>query len=646
MQITTNQLGFVTIDGLLAYGEQLARRSSREAVELPGAPGPSSTRSAQAHAAQEQIVAFVQAAQRGFPDAESYRSARRMLIDRACSGDELVFFAAWNSLVAEGRLQPLLRAPIGSVLKPTNRRPVAIVPRSQLTPQLAEGRIVLDLGDDRFWLLPRDLAGRTVLFTMRHGISRVESKTHRVGRRLANQLDQERGVPRADAVGTALARMVGVVGQQLDFLHLSNYLDPHTFLHFISHSPNTRQLYERVASALVSGRSSEPAYESALESSDFGWVTGVEKTVEAEEAAKAFGVDVPTAKRLIKDPLYCYPGGNSFFDLYVDVIDGLHEMGEAHLGKVACLYTHSSTLRALMIYLDPRPFHEAFTEFSDYKESQDNVVLLTFENGRLSGYSTAVGLSERERAARDTWVTVERTRKDRVTLKPRQIKRIVALVSGGDFAGAGAALKELRVAGNRAGLDVHFVRHGFLGLANNWIETVTEDDTRGMSSHASSPIGSSRFEDFKDEPVQQAAMRHLEPYLQDGALVVLGGDGSLRGARAIYEGFGVQVVGIPGTIDNNIEGTTSLGYHSAIALANQSIESLKATSAAMGTVFFVEVMGAGSGHLALACAYQARAEGIAGQRASGSRCVYRRRDPRDAEADIGRAEQEPFIRGG
>ena len=120
---------------------------------------------------------------------------------------------------------------------------------------------------------------------------------------------------------------------------------------------------------------------------------------------------------------------------------------------------------------------------------------------------------------------------------------------------------------------------------------MTEEDTRGMSSHASSPIGSSRFEDFKEEVVQQAAMRNLKPYLDDAAVVVLGGDGSLRGARAVYEGFGVQVVGIPGTIDNNIEGTVSLGYHSAIALADQSIESLKATSAAMGSIFFVEVMG-------------------------------------------------------
>jgi 6-phosphofructokinase 1 len=267
-------------------------------------------------------------------------------------------------------------------------------------------------------------------------------------------------------------------------------------------------------------------------------------------------------------------------------------------------------LRALVIFLDPRPFTEAFSEFGEYKEGQDNVVLLTYENGQISGYSTAVGLSERERVERDAWVSVERQRRDRVTLKPRQVKQLVALVSGGDFAGAGAALKEFRVAGNRFGLDVYFVRHGFLGLANNWIEKVSEQDTRMLGSRPSSPIGSSRFEDFKDEQVQQAAVRNLEPYLRDGALVVLGGDGSLRGARAMYEMFGVQVTGIPGTIDNNIGGTTSLGFHSAIRLADQSIESLKATSSAMGSIFFVELMGAGSGHLALACAYQARAEGV------------------------------------
>lgn len=607
-------LDFVTLDGLLRYGDAMshAGRIAPEHISLPSAPAPVSDRLARAREATDAMLLFATRAQHGFASAADYRLARRRLLDDACGGDALVFFAAWNRLVAEGALGPLLQAPIGTVQKPARRRPVAIVPRTQLTLQLAEGRIVLDLGDDRYWLLPRDMSNRTLLFTMRHGVSHVESKTHRVGCRLANILDPERGRTKADAVGAALARMVGVVGQQLDFLHLHNYLDPQTFVHCISRSPNTRELCERVRAALgaADATSAEPVCEPALESSDFGWVTGVEKNVEAQEAATAFGVEVKTAQRLLKHPLYSYPGGHSFFDLYVDVIDGLHQLAQSRQGHVTCLYTHSSTMRALMIYLDPRPFHEAFGEFSDYKEGQDNVVLLTYEQGQLSGYSTAVGLSARERATRDAWMSVEQTRKDRVTLKPRQIRRLVALVSGGDFAGAGAALKELYVSGNRFGVSTHFVRHGFLGLANNWIQEVHEHDTRGMVSQASTPIGSSRFEDFKDERIQQAAIRNLQPYLENGALVVLGGDGSLRGARAIFENFGVQVVGIPGTIDDNIAGTTSLGFHSAVSLANQSIESLKATSAAMGSVFFVEVMGAGSGHLALACAYQARAEGI------------------------------------
>ncbi|MEQ1679915.1 MAG: 6-phosphofructokinase [Nitrospira sp.] len=602
----SHPLDFVTIEGLLDYGRALARRALELGLVEPPPVGASGDDSDRVHAKMEQLRSFVERSKSGFATADAYRLTRESVID-----DRLIFFVAWNRLLSEGSLQPLLRAPIGSVAKPTYRRPVAIVPRTQLTPTLAEGRIVLELGDDRFWLLPRDLADRTLFFTMRHGVSQVDSKTHRVGCRLPNQLDRERGVAKADAVGTALAHMIGLVGQQLDFLHLANYLEPHTFLHCISRSPNTKQLYERVSTALLQGASAaEPIAELALESSDFGWVTGLEKSVELEEAAKAFGVETSTAKRLMKDPLYCYPDGNSFFDLYVNVIDGLHRLGSAQKGRVACLYTHSSTLRALMIYLDPRPFHEAFSEFSDYKESQDNVVLLTVEQGRMSGYSTAVGLSERERVVRNTWVTVEAARKDRVTLKPRSLKRIVALVSGGDFAGAGAALKELHVTGQRMGLEVYFVRHGYLGLANNWIERVTDEYTRGMGSHPSSPIGSSRFEEFKQETMQHVAMRHLEPYVRDGALIVLGGDGSMRGARAIYEEFGVQVVGIPGSIDNNLEGTISLGFQSAVTLADQSIESLKATSAAMGSVFFVEIMGAGSGHLALACAYQARAEGL------------------------------------
>ncbi len=605
-----HSLSFVSIEGLLSYGVKLAGAEKVSGLVFP-VPH-LENRVEKTKDALPKIKAFVAQARSGFLEAEHYRAARTSLIDTACEGDVLVFFAAWNVLLAQGGLSALYHAPIGFVQKPMGHRPVAIVPRAQLTPQLAEGRIVIDLGDDRFWLLPRDLADRILLFAMRHGLSKIDSKVYKVGRRLANTLDETVGVAKADSVGAVLARMVGVVGRQLDFLNLGNYLDAKTFMHRISSSPNTKQLFERVLGALMPNAKERPqaSVDPILESQDFGWATGIEKSKETDLAIDAFGKDAEGVNALLKHPLYCPPGGHSFFDFYIDVVDGLHRFARAHQGGVACLYTHSSTLRALITYLDPRPFHEAYEEFGSYKEGQDNVVLLTYEKGRLSGYSTAVGLSAHERSVRAASDTLEAQRLARITLKPGQIKQVVALVSGGDFSGAGAALKELRSTGERMGLKVHFVRHGFLGLANNWIECFSEQQMRGMAKQASSPIGSSRFEDFKDETIQRAAIRNLSPYLKNGALVVIGGDGSLRGARAIFENFGAQVVGLPGTIDNNLAGTTALGFHSAVALANHSLESLKATSAAMGTVFFVELMGAGSGHLALACAYQARAEGI------------------------------------
>ncbi len=603
---------FVSIEGLLGYGETLSKQRQPDGVLFPPAPPDTENRLKQTKDAIPEMSAFVGRAASGFPDADQYHRSRCALIDEICGGDELVFFAAWNFLLAKGALTALYRAPIGRVQKPMSQRPVAIVPRKELTPLLAEGRIVIDLGDDRFWLLPKDLSERTLLFTMRHGLSHIDSKIYKVGRRMSNTLDENVGVAKADAVGAALAKMVGVVGRQLDFLNLENYLDPQTIIHRISSSPNTQQLFERVITALMPTDKEGPraAIEPILESQDFGWATGMKKSQEVELASEAFGVDAETAHQFLKHPLYCPPGGHSFFDFYVGVVDGLQEFSKSHQGHVACLYTHSSTLRAVITYLDPRPFQEAYGEFGSYKEGQDNVVLLTYEKGRLSGYSTAVGLSAHERAARETAQTMEDQRLKRVSLRPGQIKQVVALVSGGDFSGAGAALKELRSTGERMGLKVHFVRHGFLGLANNWIEFFSEQQMRGMAKQASSPIGSSRFEDFKDEAIQRVAIRHLQPYLENGALVVIGGDGSLRGARALFENFGVQVVGLPGTIDNNLAGTTALGFHSAVALANHSLESLKATSAAMGSVFLVELMGAGSGHLALTCAYQARAEGI------------------------------------
>jgi 6-phosphofructokinase 1 len=205
-------LEFVTIEGLLAYGEAMALRPSVaagpqvEKTELPPRPLSPADRTQKSMAAKNAVRQLVSQAQNGFPSAEAYRAARQRLLKEACNSDALVFYAAWNQVLVEGDLGPLLRAPIGRVQKPTQRRPAAIVPRAHLTPQLLEGRIVLDLGNDRFWLLHRDLTGRTLLFTSRHGVSRWESRKYRVGRRLPNELAPEEGIAKADAVGTALAR--------------------------------------------------------------------------------------------------------------------------------------------------------------------------------------------------------------------------------------------------------------------------------------------------------------------------------------------------------------------------------------------------------------------------------------------------------
>ena len=88
-----------------------------------------------------------------------------------------------------------------------------------------------------------------------------------------------------------------------------------------------------------------PHLEATLESQDFGWVTGMEKQAEVDAAAQAFGVDAKTAKRLIKHPFYSYPGGHSFFDLYVDVIDGLHRLGHATPARY-CASTRTARLCA------------------------------------------------------------------------------------------------------------------------------------------------------------------------------------------------------------------------------------------------------------------------------------------------------------
>ncbi|MGH7166160.1 MAG: hypothetical protein ACREIS_11615, partial [Nitrospiraceae bacterium] len=96
MDTDLDTLDFVTIEGLLAYGEALARRTAGSDVVLPPPPPSSTDRAGRARDAMARIRALVQRAQAGFPDAEGYRAARRAVIEDGCGGDELVWYVAWN----------------------------------------------------------------------------------------------------------------------------------------------------------------------------------------------------------------------------------------------------------------------------------------------------------------------------------------------------------------------------------------------------------------------------------------------------------------------------------------------------------------------------------------------------------------------
>src|SRR5688500_5232566 len=121
MNAESGGLAFVTLSGLVTYGETVARRSTAPAVDgvlLPPVPTQRPDRTARAREALDRIRLFADTAQQGFADAAAYQTARRAFLDEACGGDAIVFFAAWNQAVAEGTLASLLLAPIATVRKP------------------------------------------------------------------------------------------------------------------------------------------------------------------------------------------------------------------------------------------------------------------------------------------------------------------------------------------------------------------------------------------------------------------------------------------------------------------------------------------------------------------------------------------------
>jgi len=190
------------------------------------------------------------------------------------------------------------------------------------------------------------------------------------------------------------------------------------------------------------------------------------------------------------------------------------------------------------------------------------------------------------------------------------MKRIGILTSGGDAPGMNAAIRAAVRTATAAAVEIVGYRDGFSGFVAG--DFIPLDDRRvgNVIQHGGTFIGTSRCPAFTDATVRATAAERMREAEVD-ALVVIGGDGSFRGALALEAEAGVLVAGVPGTIDNDVYGTEeTIGFDTAVNTALLAIDQLRDTGESTGMMFFVEVMGRTSGALAMHVALAGGAAGV------------------------------------
>lgn len=187
------------------------------------------------------------------------------------------------------------------------------------------------------------------------------------------------------------------------------------------------------------------------------------------------------------------------------------------------------------------------------------------------------------------------------------IKKIGVLTSGGDAPGMNAAIRAVVRSALYYGLEVYGVHDGYLGLVEGQIERLYRKSVSEKMALGGTFLGTARLKNFTDVEVRKEAIKNLEMFGID-ALVAIGGDGTYRGALALHE-MGVHTVGIPGTIDNDIEGTEfTIGFDTALNTAVQAVDKLRDTSNSHRRCSIIEVMGRNCGDIAIWTAISVGAE--------------------------------------
>lgn len=190
------------------------------------------------------------------------------------------------------------------------------------------------------------------------------------------------------------------------------------------------------------------------------------------------------------------------------------------------------------------------------------------------------------------------------------MKRVGVITSGGDAPGMNAAIRGAVRAAIGRGADVIGFYHGYQGIMDEELVHLNSKSVGGIISAGGTILRTARSKDFRTREGREKAIKMLEKHRIEG-LVVIGGDGSLTGAKLLNEEFGFPVMGVPGSIDNDINGTDfSIGFDTAVNAALDAIDRVRDTAYSHERVFVIEVMGRHNGFIALEAGLAGGAEAV------------------------------------
>lgn len=180
-----------------------------------------------------------------------------------------------------------------------------------------------------------------------------------------------------------------------------------------------------------------------------------------------------------------------------------------------------------------------------------------------------------------------------------KLKKIGVLTSGGDAPGMNAAIRAVVRTAHYYNIECVGIREGYNGLIEGNLITMGPRSVKNIINQGGTILKSARSTAFRTEEGRLQAYQQCEKH-GIGALVCIGGDGTFTGAKIFSEEHGVKVIGVPGTIDNDIFGTDfTIGYDTALNTAVEAIDKIRDTATSHNRVFFVEVMGRDAGFIAL-----------------------------------------------